>query len=168
MKYFLTSILFLLVASSAWASPPERFVDYVPFDFDVLDCDGYSVWTSGWERDTYTLFFDKDGNETRLRTSIHITDAMWYNKPDDSEAPPSGIYIQQGASGTGENFQIWENFVTGEFQGAGLPYRITLPRIGPLYLEAGRTSFDGEWHITGVVIFPEDGTGSALCDALAP
>ena len=61
------------------------------------------------------------------------------------------------------------DLTTGEDEWHGIPYRITLPGIGPLLLEAGRSYFDGEtvYH-SGVFMFPEDGTGSALCEALAP
>jgi len=58
---------------------------------------------------------------------------------------------------------------TWEDEWQGIPYRITLPGIGPLLLEAGRSYFDEEtvYH-SGVFMFPEDGTGSVLCEALAP
>ncbi len=90
------------------------------------------------------------------------TDAIYYN----SEHPD--IFIRQGASGNGENFQVKINLITGEEQYTGMPFRITLPGIGPLYIEVGRGYWDGEeFKFTGLVLFPEEGTGSALCDALA-
>ena len=163
---FLTLIFVLILSSAfnAWAKRPDSVTNYFDDDFPIVECGDYEVWTAATTRETVTTFFDRDDNPVRLRVSFHITDAIYYN----SEYPD--IYIQQGASGTGENIQGRINLVTGAEQWTGSPFRITLPGIGVLYKEAGRAySSDGEnFTFTGSIIFPEAGTGSALCDALAP
>jgi len=165
-KTLLLTLIFVLISSSAfnvWAMKPFSETNYFEDDFPIVGCGDYEVWTAATTRETVTTFFDRDDNPVRVRVSFHISDAIYYN----SENPD--IYIQQGASGTGENLQIKINLVTGKEQYTGSPYRITLPGIGVLYKEAGRATWDGEnFTFTGSIIFPEAGTGSALCDALAP
>jgi hypothetical protein len=165
-KTLLLNLIFVLILSSAfnaWANPPYSETSYFDDDFPIVECGDYEVWTAATTRMTETTFFDRNDNPVRVRVSFHISDSIYYN----SEYPD--IYIQQGASGTGENIQIKINLVTGEEQYTGSPYRITLPGIGVLYKEAGRAYWDGEnMFFTGSIIFPEAGTGSALCDALAP
>lgn len=159
----LTLVLFLSSAFNVWAKKPFMETNYFEDAFPIVGCADYEVWTVSTVRERVTTFFDRDDNPVRVRASLHISDAFYYN----SENPD--IYIQQGASGTGENIQIRINLVTGEEQYTGSPFRITLPGIGVLYKEAGRAYWDGEnLFFTGSIIFPEAGTGSALCDALAP
>ncbi len=165
-KTYITALISTMILGfsvNAWAYRPFSETFYSDDNFPVVGCGDYQVWTAGTVRVTETTFFDRDGNPVRLRVSMHITDAIYYN----SEYPD--IYIQQGASGTGENIQGQINLVTGEQQWTGVPLRITLKGIGPLFIDVGRHYWDGEsWAISGTTIFPEAGTGSALCEALAP
>ena len=161
-RFLISTITLILTSFSAMAMPPlsetEEFVD----DFPIVGCGEYEVWTMATTRQTITVFFDKDGVPVRQRLSLHISDAIYYNSLNPE------IFIQQGASGTGENYQIMFNLVTGTERYTGLPYRITIPGVGPLYVVAGHAVWDGENYIfSGIDMFPEAGTGSALCDALA-
>jgi hypothetical protein len=159
----LVSTMVLCLSVNAWANPPFSEISYISDDFPVVSCGDYWVKALANTRVTQTTFFNQDGNPVRLRISMHVTDSVYYNSEDP------GIYIQQGAKGTGENVQGKIDLVTGEEQWPGLPFRITLKGIGPLYIEVGRMYWDGEsYNFSGMVIFPEAGTGSALCDALAP
>lgn len=151
-----------MTSFSAMAVPPlAETVEYVD-DFPIVGCGDYEVWTMATTRETSTYFFDKDGDPVRLRVSLLVSDAIYYNSLNPE------IFIQQGASGTGENFQIMIDLVTGTEKYTGAPFRITIPGIGPLYVEAGNGYWDGEnFTFNGISMFPEAGTGSALCDALA-
>lgn len=158
-------LLFVFVggAVNAWAKPPLSETNYYPDSFPIVQCDGYQVWTSAEVRETETVFFDKDGKPARVRVFLHVRDAIYYNSLDPE------IYIQQGVSGTGEGLTLWINLVTGTERFTGRFARITLPGVGVLYLEMGRAHWDGEnWSFNGISVFPEAGTGSALCEALAP
>lgn len=162
VKSLIATVLFGLSAN-LWANQPLTIAEEFFDDFPIVSCGDYSVRTSALTSAKQTFFFDRDGNPVRIRVSIHIRDAIYYNSED------SDIYIQQGASGTGENIQGHINLVNGTEQWSGVPFRITLKGIGPLYIEVGRNYWDGEnWNFSGILVFPEAGTGSALCAALAP
>ena len=160
----LFSTLILSISVNAWATPPLSVTYHdVSDDFAIVACGDYDVRTAALIRGKETLFFDKDDNPIRLRISWLISEAIYYNSlnPD--------IYIQQGKVGVGENMQLSINLVTGAERWTGANFRITLPGIGPLWVRAGHGTWDGEnyaWN--GAFILPEAGTGSALCEALAP
>jgi len=162
----LFSTLILSISVNAWAAPPSSVTYYQSEDFAVVGCSDYGdyhIRTSAETRITETTFFNQAGDDVRLRVSVHIVESIYYNSlnPD--------IYIQQGQNGVGENWQISLNLVTGAERYTGKPYRITLPGVGPLYIEAGHGSWDGvTFTFRGISIMPEAGTGSALCEALAP
>lgn len=159
----LISAIILGLSVNIWAYPPFSETSFIEDDLHVADCDGFTVRTLATTRVTETFFFDRDGNPVRLRISAHVTDSIYYNSVDPT------IYIQQGASGAGENGQFLINLVTGTVQVTGAVWRITLKGIGPLFIDVGRHYWDGDsWAISGTTIFPEAGTGSALCEALAP
>ena len=162
----LFSTLILSISVNAWAAPPSSVTYYQSEDFAVVGCSDYGdyhIRTSAETRITETTFFNQAGDDVRLRVSVHIVESIYYN----SENPD--IYIQQGGNGVGENAQVSIDLATGVERWTGATYRITLPGVGPLYIEAGHGTWDGEnlsWN--GSQIFPEAGTGSALCEALAP
>ena len=158
----ISTITLIMTSFSATAMPPLSETNEYVDDFPIVGCGEFEVRTMATTRERSTYFFDKDGVPVRLRVSLHISDAIYYNSLNPE------IFIQQGASGTGENFQIMVDLVTGTERYTGLPYRITIPGVGPLFVEAGHGYWDGEnFTFNGISMFPEAGTGSALCDALA-
>jgi hypothetical protein len=168
----LFSALILSISVDAWATPPSSEVYDSYEDFGIVGCGDYHIRTAADLRIRETFFFDKDGVPVRLRISVLITGSIYYSIYNESDpADPESIekYIQQGAKGVGENQQIWIDLTEIGEKYTGLPFRITLPGIGPLFLEAGHGYWDGvTYTFHGISIMPEDGTGSALCEALAP
>ena len=159
----LFATMFLGLSINAWATPPLSETVYYDDEFPLVGCGDFDVRVLATTRERQTLFFDKEGNEVRLRIALHVSDAIYYNSSNPD------LYIQQGASGTGENLMIMIDLKTGTERYSGAPYRITIPGVGPLYIEAGHWTWDGENFVSkGVFMFPEEGTGSALCDALSP
>ena len=174
-KSFIVTLFFALILSisvDAWATPPSSDVRYLDEDFPIVGCGDYHIRTVASFRLRETFFFDKDGVPVRLRISVLITGSIYYSIYNESDpVGPENIekYIQQGAKGRGENQQIWIDLIEIGEKYTGLPFRITLPGIGPLFLEAGHGYWDGvTYTFHGISIMPEDGTGSALCEALAP
>lgn len=155
--------LALLVSASALALKPFVVVEYEgPDDIKVVECGDYDVRTSSWAKVTITDYLDKDENFVREHVRVHISDAIYYN----SKTPD--IYISNQGAGNGENVSQWW-YADGTMMEAGMPYRIMLPKIGKLYMRAGHGYWDGEnFSWSGLEVFPEDGTGSKLCVALAP
>ena len=161
---FSIAILMMMVSVSVIAIPPEIIVDYEgPDDIFIVECDGYDVRTSSWAKITVTWFFDKDGNPIREHSLVRIYDAIYYNSEDE------GIYIRNQGAGNGENISFWYDMVNDTFKESGMPYRIMLPGVGKLFMQAGHGVGDGEGFFwTGLYVFPVGGSGSKLCEALAP
>lgn len=153
----------LLMSTSALALKPVVLVDYEgPYDEFVIECGDYDVHNSSWIHLTLTDYLDKNGDVIRTHVWAHVWDSIFYN----SEVPE--IYISNQGAGNGENLSQWWN-ADGTMMEAGLLWRIMLPGIGKLYMTAGRGFWDGEnWSWSGLEVLPENGSGSRLCDALAP
>ena len=160
---FVLTVSLLVLASPAFALKPVVVFDYEgPDDLFIVDCGDYEVRTSSWAKITVTDYFDQDGNFVREHWQFHIFDEIYYNS-----AVPD-IYISNQGAGNGENVSQWY-YADGTMMEAGMPFRIMLPGIGKLFMMAGHGYWDGEnssW--TGLRVFPEAGTGSKLCEVLAP
>ena len=153
----------LVLSASVSAANPIVVYDYEgPDDIFIIGCDGYDVRNASWAKVTVTDYFGKDGNFVREHVWIHISDSIYYN----SVFPE--IFIQNQGAGNGENISQWWD-ADGNEKESGMPYRIMLPGIGKLFMMAGHGYWDGEnFSWTGLRVFPEDGTGSKLCEVLAP
>lgn len=152
----------LLIAAPANADEPEIIREMNPFNFPIVDCDSFLVWTKGWERDTFKWWYDEFGEPVRLQWKIQVTESEYYNgmNPDNS--------ISQGKNGVGENATINIDFTTGEEHNSGANFRLTIPGIGHVFLSVGTFFFiDGELIVHhGPEIVAETETGLALCEAL--
>jgi len=158
------AILIVTVSLSANATPPEKDVTTYPFQEYIVDCGGWSVVTEGVMKETLTWFFDKKGGPepSTLHVSLSVRESRWFNSEHQD------IFIQQGSKGVGENASIWINLVTGRERNSGGWYRITAPGYGPLVINVGHYTWDGEnFTRNGLFLMPEDGTGSLLCDILS-
>ena len=155
--------LTLMVSTSALALKPLVVFDYEgPDDILFVECGDYDVRTNSWAKIIATDYFVNNVEVIRTHVRFHISDAIYYN----SEVPE--IYISNQGAGNGENVSQWWN-ADGTMMEAGMPFRIMLPGIGKLYMIAGRGYWDGEsYSWTGLEVFPEGGTGSKLCEVLAP
>jgi hypothetical protein len=154
------TILMLAVSFNASAAKPETYFEEGDWDFGVWHCDGYQVRGLQSYRYRDTLFFNRHGEPVRLAGHYLSTGTIYYNSVHGD------IYIQEGP---GENQQFGIDLTTGEERYSGLNFRITIPGIGPLYIDVGQWRWiDGELYRSGMTILPEEGTGSALCEALAP
>ena len=161
---FVTAALFLILASPAFALKPVVVWQYEgPDDLLIVDCIDYKVRTSSWAKFTVTDYLDKYGEVIRTHWLIKISDAIYYN----SVYPE--IYIKNKGAGNGENESQWWD-ADGNGSTSGMPFRIMLPKIGKLYMVAGHAVWEEGERVSrsGLEIFPEDGTGSKLCEALAP
>jgi len=136
----LFSTLMLSISVNAWAIPPISSTDIVVDEIWIADCDTYDVRVSATTKIRETLFFNQEGDPDRLRLSIHILGSTFYNCPDNLGYPacaenPS-IFIQQGRFGIGENAEGWIDLVTGEERFTGAQWRLTLPGIGLVMIDA--------------------------------
>jgi len=152
----------LLFAAPSYADEPEIIRGMVPFNFPIVDCDSFLVWTKGWERDTYKLWSDEFG-PVRDQLKIQITESEYYNdmNPDNT--------ISQGKNGVGENITINFDYTTGEEHNSGAAFRLTIPGIGHVLLDVGTWFFaaDGTLVRHGPDFALAEGeTGLALCEAL--
>ena len=163
LTLFSIFILSVIFSSSIWAVKPYSETYIGEYPYFIVDCGDYDVYQQIKMRETETWYYNQDGEETRYHWSAHMVESRWFNSEDDS------IYIVQGKFGRGENVSFWLDYVTGDWQSTGGQYRITIPGIGPVYMETGRWHWDGEtMYRSGASVAPENGTASALCEALAP
>lgn len=166
IKYLVLCVIYavlMAVSSLAWAVKPYSDSFVVEDDLFVVNCGEYDVYTLASTKVKETIYFNQEGEPIRYHLTLKILQSVYYNSEDDS------IKIVQGKFGRGENASYWEDIVTGDWQSTGGQFRITLPGIGPLLIDVGRWHWDGEnFYRSGAFIAPEDGTGSALCEALAP
>ena len=156
-------VLLLSASGAAWAVKPVSDSYVMEDDFFIVECGDYDVYTLASTLVKETLYFNQDEEAIRYHLSLKILESKYYNSNDEN------IFIVQGKFGRGENASYWEDLVTGDWQSTGGQFRITFPGIGPLLIDVGRWHWDGEnFYRSGAFIAPEDGTGSALCEALEP
>ena len=153
-----------LFATSVLADKPEIFRYAWAFDFSIVDCGSFEVWTSGLERDSEKWWYDNDGNPEKLQITINVTESQYYNNMEPDK------FVTQGKNGVGENVSIWIDMVTGDQKNSGAMFRLTIPGIGHVLLDVGTLFWD---QSTQTVIrhgpnfaLAEGETGLALCEAL--
>ena len=154
----------LLLAGPSYADKPDIFRYMSQFNFPVLDCGSFQVWTSGWERDTEKWWYNELGEPVKLQVSIAITKSEYYNNLEPNK------FVVQGKNGVGENATIRIDLVTDDEHNTGAQFRLTLPGIGHVVLDAGTWLWDASEemliHHGPAFAFAEGETGLALCEAL--
>jgi len=155
----------LLAAIPAAAGPPLIIRTAADFNFPMIECDGFDIWTSGIEIDTEKYWFNEAGEAVRLMFSVHTAESEYYN----SDHPE--ISVSQGQKGAGENSTFDIDLTTGDQHGSGGAFRITIPGIGRVLWVTGTMFYDASEdtyvrHGADYVL-PLDDTGPALCAALA-
>ena len=124
----------LLLAVPVSATPPvvetvSAEDDYVAFDNDP--CPGLVIRDHEVYTYTKTSYFDDQGN--LVRTQIHAVGTDNLYNPMNPDVVLSGHFVH--------NFLIDER--TGEQTDFGIPYHITVPGYGTVFVEAGRWFPDG-------------------------
>ena len=151
--------------AAASATPPIITTSVGPFNFPIVDCGDFEVWTRGDEKVTEKLYFDRNGVPVKIQFKFHILTSEYYNFSFQE------INISQGANGVGENVTINFNPVTGDIHSSGAALRLTIPGIGHVVMQVGNFNLDAEGNFVfhGLdFVFAEGETGLALCEALAP
>ena len=154
----------LLLASTSYAGKPDVFRYMSEFNFPVVDCGSFEVWTSGWEKDTEKWWYDDFGDPVRLQFSVNVTESQYYNNMEPDK------FVTQGKNGVGENFTNNIDLTTGDQHWSGLQFRLTIPGIGHVLLDAGTWWWDASEemliHKGPYFALAEGETGLALCEAL--
>ena len=181
---YITRLLFgaAVVTTGLFGSPvsladtPVIWRETNDFDLLIAECGAFDVHTSGIERDTYKLWFDKSGEPVRLQWHINVTESRYYNYSEPTK------FITQGKKGVGEgqtyDFDLTNCDVAGDpWSGSGCDehfsggaFRITIPGIGRVLWDAGTWFWDQSEgmliHHGPAYVFAEGDTGLALCEAL--
>lgn len=162
--------LFCMSTLSAQATPPSIVTFEIDDEFPLLGCEvngnTFDVWVFSPTKITIKSWFE-DGIEVRRFTRLNVRGARFYNFDD----PDIFVTQNNGNDGVGENLTARENFVTGEVQVTGAPFRLTIPGIGRVLMDVGvfKVDEDGNVVINGQSFFLADGESApALCEALAP
>ena len=157
-------VLATIFAMPAIAGKPNITKTMLDFDFPVVDCGDFQVWTTGSELDTEKWWFDENGDPLRFKLSVHIKESIYYNNmyPDN--------FVSQGKNGVGEGFSYELDFTSGDEHWSGLLFRITIPGVGHVLLDAGTWKYDASEdvlvHHGPAYALAEGETGLALCEAL--
>ena len=154
----------LLLAAPSYAGKPDIFRSMFEFDLLVVECDGFEVWTTGWERDTEKWWYNEFDEPVRLQFSVNITESEYYNNTDPTK------FVTQGKNGVGENFTNNIDLTTGDERWSGALFRLTIPGIGHVLLDMGTWFWDASAatvvHYGPDYALAEGETGLALCEAL--
>jgi len=153
-------LVVLAIAPSASAAKPFTTDTYeiVDNEFPVGECeDGSAILEDSTIQLTDRLYFDKDGDLTRIRVHGAIVEGRVYNETSGNELPVFGHF----------NFTIYPE--DGVLVQTGLTARVNVPGAGHVLLDAGRfilqfEPFEVLWeagphqHLNGEV--------DELCEAL--
>jgi hypothetical protein len=154
----------LLLATPSYADKPEIFRFMTDFNFLVVECDGFEVWTKGWQKETEKLWFNEDDEPVRLQWTLHITESEYYNYLEPEKT------VSQGKNGAGEGLSYTFDFTTGDEHWSGDLFRITIPGVGHVLLDAGTWFWDASEeifvHHGPDYALVEGESGLALCEAL--
>jgi hypothetical protein len=149
--------LALGLAQSASATPTtgQFQFEYTYVDDGASAACGFPVTFHQLDRGTYELFYDQQGNLTRVQVQT-LTDGT---------VTANGITLLE--HGRENNFY---DVLTGTQMSASLEFRVWLPGFGVVIMDRGRLVFDAD----GNVVFDAgphpalEGDFSALCAALTP
>lgn len=147
-------------ASLSLAAKPVHESFFIPDAFLFIgECDGFEIINVSDLEITVTSFFDNNGDFVRNRAIFKVLNSVYFNSVDP------GLSLE---GGPGEVEIGHFNAVENTLALTGASFRVTVPGVGVIYLDAGRTLFDfntGEITKSGPSDF-EDGNVDALCDAL--
>lgn len=157
----LVAVLSLVFATAGLAGRPvKEDIDTVFLGLFIGDCGSFNVLSDSAARGHIKLWFDREGNLTRL--SFHANyDTIYYSDADSDSFLAS--------HGEVENTHI--DYIDGTIAVTGVIYKLTIPGYGVVFHEAGRLVIDLE---TDEILFEagpsdfHDENLDALCAALAP
>ena len=162
IRSLIFSVVTLMWASVALATPPFIETFTVIDDLFVVACDGFDVRTEAPTIITEKTFFNSSGDPVKFQASGRITESIYYNSTDKS------IFVTQGANGVGENFFFMVDLTTGEIVNAGGFFRLTLPGIGHVVMQVGVVKVDGGFVFHGLEAITDGEIAAAICEALSP
>jgi hypothetical protein len=148
------------VAALAQPAPATPTTGHFEFEITYVDegasaaC-GFPVIFHQFNRGTYELFYDRQGNLTRVQVQTLV----------DGTATANGVTLL--VHGRENNFY---DVLTGTEMHASLEFRVWLPGLGVVIMDRGRLLFNAD----GNVVFEAGphpalhGDFSALCAALTP
>ena len=84
-----------LVAGSAAASPPDRFVEASNETFTfTVDCGTFEASVTGRVSDRFTVFFDADGTVNRFTEFVSAPHDVWTNTTTGTSITVRGHFVQ--------------------------------------------------------------------------
>jgi len=156
---FVTIMLFASATLSLAAQPVRQTILFPDEELFIGECDGFDIWNISDLEIIVTTFFNNNGDFVRQSVMFKVSNSVYFNSEDPS------IYLD-GGPGEVEIDQF--NATTSTLSITGVPFKVTVPGQGAIFLEAGRTFIDfntGEVTYSGPSDF-EEGNVDALCDAL--
>lgn len=157
----LVAVLSLVFTAAGLAAKPvKQEIDAVFLGLFIGDCGSFNVLANSAARGHMKLWFDAEGNLTRLFLHANY-DSVYY-----ADSDPDSFLVTRGEV---ENDHI--DFIDGTIAVTGLLYKLNIPGHGVVFHEAGRIVIDLE---TGETVFEagpsdfHDENLDALCSALAP
>lgn len=160
-KILVAIIIAILIGTMAlpvFAKRPDRFTDsFTEAPMLIADCGDYEVWTK--DSQLYlngTIHYDNEGSPIMIITHWKVEDTYW--SPETLKEVSVDVKL----------FNSVEVLATGEFQSAGIQFRLTLPGEGTILMDVGRYVFDADFNIIfksgkHPVFFPEEGGTEKLC-----
>ena len=111
------------------AARPETSTFLMQDTQELADCGDFLVYDDYDTTVDVTNFYDKAGNVTALHMAINGTDTYWQSVTGERITMPS-------------HFMVHFDLQTGLNSSAGLVYRLTVPGLGGVFLEVGRSVYD--------------------------
>ncbi len=145
------------IAPAAEAVPPTRRTFILDGTEVLANCGSFDVLDRYYAEVVQTNYFDQDGNRVEIHQAIHGTDT--YINSVTGEAVTMG-----------SNFMVHYDPETMLNMSAGRVYVLTMPGLGNVLLQVGRSVYDvaaGEFIILNGPHQLVGGDVSGLCAALA-
>lgn len=145
---------------AASATPPDIFTDEWVDNWDLGECDGFSMRAEDHVKATIEFFYNKEGSVDRVHFHF-MSDGIVYNSEEPSKTLPSSW--NENAV-TDADFEVWHQ--------SGLYFKVKLPKGGVVLMDAGRFIVDlssGEpiftWNGGNHQLLEED--FDDICEALS-
>ena len=140
-KWFICTMLvalFLLPVGVAMADPPDTTTDeFVLEDEWIGECDGFTILAAGDHKITERLYYDQDGELTKMQYHYSISNGIVYNSEDPSRYLPEGP----------DHFRYVIDPDSGNLTQSGLALHVQVPGYGVIGINAGRIILDPDWNI---------------------
>jgi len=162
-KWLISTLLIILIlypVGIVMAVPPVTTTDEFVWDAEwVGECDGFTILAYGEHKYTEKLYFDQDGELTKIQVHYSIVNGKVYNSEDQS------IYLPEGP----DYFMFVVDPDSGNLTQSGLALHVKVPGYGVIAINAGRIILDPYWNILWEAGQNDFFTGELdmLCDYLS-